>query len=210
MDTTVSKNESAKGSARAFACTGKTPSSTPASLTRVRFSDGLNHKSVAQTSTPNSRRRNTDERAQPHPRSSTRIPARRSMASASHSVIQSGFAAPLTPARSHSGWYRDARGNRPVSNRSSRLMRSSPGGSDDRPSHTQFANQCFAPTAATTSVATPEKGCAIQMASPSGMSTRMCSSASARSAATTVSRGAPSAEATSFRVGGRVVSRNAV
>jgi hypothetical protein len=38
----------------------------------------------------------------------------------------------------------------------------------DRPSQTQFANQCFAPTAATTSVATPEKGCAIQMASPSG------------------------------------------
>ena len=50
--------------------------------------------------------------ARPQPRSSTRIPGRRSSADVSHSAIQSGFAAPLMLARSHSGLYCEERGNR--------------------------------------------------------------------------------------------------
>ena len=41
--------------------------------------------------------------ARPQPKSSTRIPDRRSRAWASHSLIQSGLAPPLTPAMIHSG-----------------------------------------------------------------------------------------------------------
>ena len=52
------------------------------------------------------------EVARPQPRSSTLIPGRRSSADVSHSAIQSGFAAPLMLARSHSGLYCEARGNR--------------------------------------------------------------------------------------------------
>src|SRR5215469_1948434 len=69
MDTTASKNPSENGSDRASARIGKTPSSIPASRTRWMFSEALNHRSVAQTCTPNSRRRKTDDRARPQPRS---------------------------------------------------------------------------------------------------------------------------------------------
>jgi hypothetical protein len=40
---------------------GNTPSSTPASRIRWTFSETLNHRSVAQTCTPNSRRRKIDD-----------------------------------------------------------------------------------------------------------------------------------------------------
>ncbi len=65
-------------------------SDVPVSCRRIRrrFSEASNHKSVAQTCTPNSRRRKTDDIARPHPRSRTRMPGRRSRASASHSVSQ--------------------------------------------------------------------------------------------------------------------------
>src|SRR5262245_17553788 len=74
------------------------------------FSETLNHKSVAQTCTPDSRRRKIDDAARPQPRSSTRIPGRKSSAEVSHSVSQSEFAPPLTLARTHSGWYCEERG----------------------------------------------------------------------------------------------------
>jgi len=74
------------------------------------FSETLNHRSVAQTYTPNSRRRKIDDAARPQPRSSTRIPGRKSSAEVSHSVSQSEFAPPLTLARTHSGWYCEERG----------------------------------------------------------------------------------------------------
>src|SRR6266576_3009388 len=86
------------------------------------FSEALNHRSVAQTCTPNSRRRKIDEDARPQPRSSTRMPGRKSIAAASHSVIQSAFAAPLTLARTHSGWYCEERGNRSETSRLSEVM----------------------------------------------------------------------------------------
>ena len=94
---------SENGSHRASARIGKTPSSTPASRTRWIFSVALNHRSVAQTCTPNSRRRKTDDIARPQPRSRTRMPGRRASASASHSVSHKGLAPPLTPASTHSG-----------------------------------------------------------------------------------------------------------
>ena len=103
MHTMASKNSAANGSDRASAWIGKTPSSTPASRTRWRFSEALNHRSVAQTCTPNSRRRKIDEAPRPHPRSSTRMPGCRSSASVSHSVSHSELAPPLTLAMIHSG-----------------------------------------------------------------------------------------------------------
>src|SRR6185503_20211049 len=83
------------------------------------FSEALNHRSVAHTCTPNSRRRKTDDAARPQPRSRTRMPGRRSMASVSHSVSHREFAPPLTLAMIHSGWYADERGNLGETNRSS-------------------------------------------------------------------------------------------
>ena len=127
MDTMASKNSAANGSDRASAWIGKTPSSTPASRMRWRFSEALNHRSVAQTCTPNSRRRKIDDIARPQPRSSTRMPGRRSSASASHSVSHSELAPPLTPASTHSGWYAEARGNRSEIKRESVITRSSVG-----------------------------------------------------------------------------------
>src|SRR6516225_9421095 len=135
MDTTASKNPSENGSIRASARIGKTPSSTPASRTRWMFSEALNHRSVAQTWTPNSRRRKTEDRARPQPRSSTRMPGRRSSASVSHSVSHRGLAPPLTPASTHSGWYTEARGNRSEINRSSTVMRASWLNDDSTESH---------------------------------------------------------------------------
>src|SRR3954447_15936102 len=76
------------------------------------FSVALNHRSVAQTCTPNSRRRKIEDDARPHPRSKTLIPGRRSIADASHSVNHSELAPPLALATTHSGWYFDERGNR--------------------------------------------------------------------------------------------------
>jgi hypothetical protein len=63
----------------------------------------LNHKSVAQTCTPNSRLKKIDDIARPHPKSSTRMPGRRSMALLSHSVIHSVFAPLLALAKIQSG-----------------------------------------------------------------------------------------------------------
>ena len=63
-----------------------------------------------------------DDEARPQPRSSTRIPGRRSSADASHSVSQSEFAPPLAFATIHSGSYRDERGNRSETGWSSVLM----------------------------------------------------------------------------------------
>src|SRR6266700_2200309 len=110
--TMTSKNSAANGSERASAWIGKTPSSTPASRIRWPFSVGLNQRSVAQTCTPNSRRKKIDDAARPQPRSRTRIPGRNFSAAASHSAIQSAFAAPLALASTHSGLYFDERGNR--------------------------------------------------------------------------------------------------
>src|SRR5881396_3004335 len=112
MLTMASKNSSANGSDRASAWIGNTPSSMPASRIRWMFSDALNHRSVDQTCTPNSRRRKIDDAARPQPRSSTRSPGRKSIAPASHSVSQSALVPPLEFATTHSGWYREARGNR--------------------------------------------------------------------------------------------------
>src|SRR2546422_6626956 len=112
MHTTASKNSAANGSERASAWIGNTPFSTPASRIRCRLSEALNHKSVAQTWTPNSRCRKIDDAARPQPRSNTRIPGRRSSAEASHSVSHSALAPPLTLALIHSRWYLDERGNR--------------------------------------------------------------------------------------------------
>ena len=77
----------------------------------------LNHRSVAQTCTPNSRRRKIDDAARPQPRSSTRIPGRTLSAEVSHSVSQSEFAPPLTLAIIHSGWYCEDRGKEAERNR---------------------------------------------------------------------------------------------
>src|SRR6266567_555196 len=85
------------------------------------FSETLNHRSVAQTCTPNSRRRKIDDAARPQPRSSTRIPGRKSSAEVSHSVSQSEFAPPLTLARTHSGWYCEERGKLVEMNRLSEV-----------------------------------------------------------------------------------------
>src|SRR5687767_14988522 len=81
------------------------------------FSDTLNHKSAAQTCTPNSRRRKMDEAARPQPRSSTRMPGCRSNAAASHSVNHRALAPPLALATAHSGLYCDERGNSSETNR---------------------------------------------------------------------------------------------
>src|SRR6266699_4624037 len=121
MQTTASKNSVAKGSDRASAWIGNTPSSTPASRIRWMFSETLNHRSVAQPCTPNSRRRKIDDAARPQPRSSTRIPGRKSSAEVSHSVSQSEFAPPLTLARTHSGWYCEERGKLVEMNRLSEV-----------------------------------------------------------------------------------------
>src|SRR5438552_12136376 len=121
MHTMASKNSAANGSERASAWIGKTPSSTPASRIRWMFSEALNHRSVAHTCTPNSRRRKIDDDARPQPRSSTRMPGRKSIAAASHSVIQSEFAPPLTLARTHSGWYCEERGKLVEMNRLSEV-----------------------------------------------------------------------------------------
>src|SRR3989442_13510407 len=118
----ASKNSSANGSDRASAWIGNTPSSTPASRIRSMFSETLNQRSVAQTCTPNSRRRKIDDAARPQPRSNTRMPGRKSSAVVSHSVIQSEFAPPLTLATIHSGWYCEERGNRSETNRLSEVM----------------------------------------------------------------------------------------
>src|SRR5512147_1512807 len=106
----ASKKLEAKGNDRASVWSGKTPSSTPASRMRCMFSEALIHRSVAQTCTPNSRRRKIDDDARPHPRSRTRIPGFRSKEEASHSVSQRELAPPLALVRTHSGWYREARG----------------------------------------------------------------------------------------------------
>src|SRR2546422_499423 len=47
MHTMASKNSASNGSDRASAWIGKTPSPTPASRMRWRFSEALNHRSVA-------------------------------------------------------------------------------------------------------------------------------------------------------------------
>ena len=88
----------------------------------LMFSAALNHRSVAHTCTPNSRRRKMDDDARPQPRSKTLMPGRRSSAGASHSVSQSEFAPPLAFARTHSGWYCEARGNWSVTSRSFGVM----------------------------------------------------------------------------------------
>src|SRR5262249_15846593 len=62
MPTMASKNSAANGSDRASAWIGKTPSSTPASRMRWRFSVALNDRSVAQTRTADSWR-GTEARA---------------------------------------------------------------------------------------------------------------------------------------------------
>jgi hypothetical protein len=61
-------------------------------------------------------------RRRAQPRSSTRIPGRKSSAVASHSVNHSALAPPLTLAMTHSGWYFDERGNRSETNRLSEVM----------------------------------------------------------------------------------------
>ena len=75
------------------------PSSTLASRMRWLFSDVSNHRSVAQTCTPNSRCKKIDDAARPQPRSSARMPGCKSKAVASHSE----FAPPLALSISHSG-----------------------------------------------------------------------------------------------------------
>src|SRR5436190_14258759 len=91
---------------------GNTPSSTPASRIRFKFSEALNHRSVAQTCTPNSRCKKIDDAARPQPRSRTRMPGLSGSASLSHSANHSELAPPLALAASHSGWYLDERGKR--------------------------------------------------------------------------------------------------
>src|SRR5271165_4371692 len=88
------------------------------------FSAALNHRSVAHTCTPNSRRRKMDEDARPQPRSKTLMPGRRCSAEASHSVSHSEFAPPLAFAKTHSGWYCEARGNCSETSRTSDPMSS--------------------------------------------------------------------------------------
>ena len=61
------------------------------------------HRSVAQTCTPNSRCRKIDDAARPQPRSSTRMPGRKSSAVVSHSVNHRELAPPLTLATIQSG-----------------------------------------------------------------------------------------------------------
>src|SRR5881396_3866589 len=86
------------------------------------FSVALNQRSVAQTCTPNSRRKKIDDDARPQPRSSTLMPGCKSSAVVSHSVNQSELAPPLAFAKTHSGWYREERGNRLESSRRFALM----------------------------------------------------------------------------------------
>src|SRR3954463_2586079 len=69
------------------------------------FSDALNQRSVAQTSTPNSRCKKIDDEALPQPRSSTRIPGRRSIAVVNHSANHNELPPPLALATTHSGLY---------------------------------------------------------------------------------------------------------
>jgi hypothetical protein len=89
---------------------------------RWLFYDTLNHRSVAQTCTPNSRRRKIDDDARPQPRSNTLIPGRNSSAVVSHSIIQSALAPPLALAKIHSGWYFEERGKRSETSRLSWIM----------------------------------------------------------------------------------------
>src|SRR2546430_8210810 len=112
MHTMASKKSGANGSDRASAWIGNTPSRAPASRIRWMFSAALNHRSVAQTCTPNSRCRKIDDAARPQPRSSNRMPGRKSSAVASHSVTHRALAALLALATIHSGWYLEERGNR--------------------------------------------------------------------------------------------------
>jgi hypothetical protein len=86
MLTTASKNPVANGSARASAWIGNTASPTAASRIRLSRSVASNHRSVAQTCTPNSRCRKIDEAPRPQPRSSTRMPA---AAASPHSATRS-------------------------------------------------------------------------------------------------------------------------
>src|SRR5437870_1812589 len=122
MHTMASKNSEANGSDRASAFRGKTPTTTPSSRLRWWFSETLNQRSVAQTCTPNSRRRKMDDDARPQPRSSTRMPGRKSSAVASHSVIHSELTPPLALAMTHSGWYFEERGNRSETSRVSKVI----------------------------------------------------------------------------------------
>ena len=116
MHTMASKNSALNGSERASAWIGNTPSSTPASRIRCIFSEALNQKSVAHTYTPNSLCKKIDDAARPQPRSSTRMPGRRSSAAASHSLSHKALAAPLMLARIHSELYFAERGNRSETN----------------------------------------------------------------------------------------------
>src|ERR1039457_5227923 len=122
IQTTASKNFAPNGNDRASAWIGNTPSRTPASRIRSMFSDALNHKSAAQTWTPNSRCRKIDDDARPQPRSNTRWPGRKSNAAVSHSVSHSEFAPPLALAMTHSGWYCEERGKCVETGRLSEVM----------------------------------------------------------------------------------------
>src|SRR5579863_5354433 len=99
----ASKKSVAKGSDHASAWTGNTLPSTLASRIRFRFSETLNHRSVAQTCTPNSRPRKIDDAARPQPRSNTRMPGFSVNDSVSHSVSHNEFAPPLALDLIHSG-----------------------------------------------------------------------------------------------------------
>ena len=81
----------------------------------------LTQRSVAQTWTPNSRRRNIEDMARPQPRSSTRIPGLIANPVVNHSVSQRVFAPLLAPAITHSGWYLFDRKNRLLISRLSNL-----------------------------------------------------------------------------------------
>jgi hypothetical protein len=85
------------------------------------FSETLNHRSVAQTCTPNSRRMKIDDAARPQPRSSTRMLGRKSIAVVSHSVSHNEFPAPLMLDVTHSGWYFEERGKRSETTRLSEV-----------------------------------------------------------------------------------------
>src|SRR5690349_19876752 len=90
------------------------------------FSAALNHRSTAQTCTPNSCRKKIDDDARPQPRSSTLIPGRRSRAVASHSANHSELAPPLALAITQSEWYFAERGNRSETRRLSDVKQAFP------------------------------------------------------------------------------------
>lgn len=83
----------------------------PASIIRARFSPGGNHRSLAKTRTPNSRARNTDVSAVPHPRSSTRSFPLSDNRSVSDSMSHSGWG-PISLSAIHSAAYPALRGKR--------------------------------------------------------------------------------------------------